>query len=1023
MAFPSNPSHGDIFQRFGRKYNYDSAKGKWSAVKVVPSSMLASYSINTLSDIDLQTTAPQDGETLVWNAAENKFVPGAASGGGAGVTAYATVSALPPSATNGELGYVSDTNKMYCYNGAVWVLVFAATTPNNAPAFVQGPRAGYVLATNGSPTVITLTAQDPEGAALNWSYAITDGSLTNGGGATATISQSDNVFTITPTTNTARGGRFTITFTASDGANIVNGRSRISLEFSTYDWSYGVKEIESIPLPYVNNQNANRNFGQSIAAHNGTLVVVGQAESSSSYFRPRLFIYDTTVEGSATLLQEYSSSGVANNWYHGNQTVAVHGDMIVANLNDTSLLVLYRNSNNSWEDVQTLQVSDVTSLGSDSVKVSISYDGLVMAAAYYTVATSISEPIEGRKLRIYTRASEATQTWTLVQTINGNQVAQIGGSAVNSAGIRDLGSVLKVSPTGKHIIWGGVNTTSPAAANPGEGAYFILTNEDVVNNNTWTFTAANHVVTGNNNRASVAHAMMFSFASTALEDFAYAYIPANTWDGGTGVDSPFMCLKYDNASNTWTRAWYNSNFAYYSPASSDLASNSLKGDWFEAVPIPGSDGITFITGWGKSVGVDYGNVCTIRYKYYDIVTHNQPTDDYPLSLSPGNYHANTLTQYKQYASTWYPAQTFKLVTANTNTIPLLALDRVTNDLFAASHVDSGTGTTGTGTVRWLRAARSTSSSSSLNTPVGGAFEVFVSAIGNAAFSNGTGGPPGGHNPSTGGFTITVPDGVYEMSCVSINSGSSTGAKATGNNAGSGAGGALVWFNNYPVAPGDTVTIWAGMPVTNSTAYNTVYHNGQKIFQTANTAGGNTQAGYSSGTFYLPVNGWVLNTDYALNLGGQGQGGTSSTNSFSTGGGGAGGYAGSGSQGASAFTSGGTYYNYASGGAGGNNGQYGYGTSLGGYTQSPTNSFETGNTYGYATTNYQLGVPFSQWYPATLGTGGWGRGVYGYYYNGSHTNGLAGGAGAIRVIFGQRNALFGASDAATSLVVRPIGYTL
>ena len=1022
MAFPSNPSDNQIATRFGRKFKFNSGVGTWLPVQAVAASTLAETSINTLSDIDLQTTAPQDGETLVWNAAENKFVPGAASGGGAGVTAYATVSALPPSATNGELGYVSDTNKMYCYNGAVWVLVFAATTPNNAPAFVQGPRAGYVLATNGSPTVITLTAQDPEGAALNWSYAITDGSLTNGGGATATISQSDNVFTITPTTNTAQGGRFTITFTASDGANIVNGRSRISLEFSTYDWSYGVKEIESIPLPYVNNQNANRNFGQSIAAHNGTLVVVGQAESSSSYFRPRLFIYDTTVEGTATLLQEYSGSGVADNWYHGNQTVAVHGDMIVANVNSASLLVLYRNSNNSWDEVQSLQVSDVTGLSSDAVKVSISYDGLVMAAAYYTLSTSSNQPIEGRKLRIYTRASEATQTWTLVQTISGNQIAQIGGGTVNNTGIGDLGSVLKVSPTGKHIIWGGVNTNSTAAPVSGEGAYFILTNEDVVNNNTWTFTAANHVVTGNNNRASAAYAMMFSFASTALEDFAYAYIPADTWDGGTGVDSPFMCLKYDNASNTWTRAWYNSNFAYYSPRSSDLASNSLLGNWFEAVPIPGSDGITFMTGWGRLSGSDYGNVCTIRYKYYDIVTHNQPTDDYPLADSIYSWHSSTLTQYKQYATVWYPAQTFKLVTANTRTIPILALDRATNDLFAASHVDSGTGTTGTGTVRWLRAARSTSSSTSLAQPVGGAFEVFVSPLNNAAFTNGTGGPPGGHIPSTDGYTIIVPDGVYEMSCVSINSGSSLQSKAASLFSGSGAGGALVWFNNYPVTPGDTVTIWAGMPVTNNTAYNTVYHNGQKIFQTQNTYALNTGAGYSSGTFYLPVNGWVQDIDYALNLGGSGRSGSSSSSAQATGGGGAGGYAGNGSPGSTTSTTGYTY-NYASGGAGGTSGVYGRGTSLGGYTQSPTNSLETGNIYGYVSSNYQSGIPDDRWYPWTNGTDGWGRGVPGYQFSTTYTAGSAGGAGAIRVIFGQRNALFGVSDATTSLVVRPIGYTL
>ena len=75
MAFPSNPNNGDKFNRFGREYSYDSNNGKWSAVKAVASSTLASYSINTLSDIDLQTTAPQDGDALAWDSAVSKFVP------------------------------------------------------------------------------------------------------------------------------------------------------------------------------------------------------------------------------------------------------------------------------------------------------------------------------------------------------------------------------------------------------------------------------------------------------------------------------------------------------------------------------------------------------------------------------------------------------------------------------------------------------------------------------------------------------------------------------------------------------------------------------------------------------------------------------------------------------------------------------------------------------------------------------------------------------------------------------------
>ena len=49
----------------------------------------------------------------------------------------------------------------------------------------------YALASDGTATVITAISNDPEGFPLTWSYAVTTGSL----GSTATVSQTDNVFT------------------------------------------------------------------------------------------------------------------------------------------------------------------------------------------------------------------------------------------------------------------------------------------------------------------------------------------------------------------------------------------------------------------------------------------------------------------------------------------------------------------------------------------------------------------------------------------------------------------------------------------------------------------------------------------------------------------------------------------------------------------------------------------------------------------------------------------------------------
>ena len=63
-----------------------------------------------------------------------------------------------------------------------------------------------------------MTATDPEGLPITYSIA------SDTSGNIATVSQgtgaSTNVFTITPSTNTAYAGSFTLTFRASDGVNI-----------------------------------------------------------------------------------------------------------------------------------------------------------------------------------------------------------------------------------------------------------------------------------------------------------------------------------------------------------------------------------------------------------------------------------------------------------------------------------------------------------------------------------------------------------------------------------------------------------------------------------------------------------------------------------------------------------------------------------------------------------------------------------------------------------------------------------
>ena len=113
------------------------------------------------------------------------------------------------------------------------------STYANAPIItsVTDASAGtspFTLATDGTPTVITVTASDSDGNPLTYSYAVTSGAL----GDTATISQADNVFTITPSTSEANAGTFGLTFTANDGVQDATSVADFSLQFTPALSSY-----------------------------------------------------------------------------------------------------------------------------------------------------------------------------------------------------------------------------------------------------------------------------------------------------------------------------------------------------------------------------------------------------------------------------------------------------------------------------------------------------------------------------------------------------------------------------------------------------------------------------------------------------------------------------------------------------------------------------------------------------------------------------------------------------------------
>ena len=173
------------------------------------------------------------------DGSDGQFLKSTGSGGvafdtvAAGAVVYATADLLPLSGTSaGDMAYVTATNRFYINNGSGWYSVsLVNTNPNITSVQDAGSNTTpFTLATDGTATVITVTAADPEEVPLTYDYSVTSGSL-NGSTVAQGTGSNSNVFTVTP--HASNEATFTLTFTASDGINQATSANEFSLSFVT----------------------------------------------------------------------------------------------------------------------------------------------------------------------------------------------------------------------------------------------------------------------------------------------------------------------------------------------------------------------------------------------------------------------------------------------------------------------------------------------------------------------------------------------------------------------------------------------------------------------------------------------------------------------------------------------------------------------------------------------------------------------------------------------------------------------
>jgi len=150
---------------------------------------------------------------------------------------FSTIAQLPLSGNEaGSIAYVQSNGRLYIWNNG-W---YSIGIVNSSPIVTGNYDPFTAFEKDGTPLVLELEATDPEGIPLTWSYSITKGTL----GDTATITQDDNIFTITPSQNESDEGEFEITFAVSDGVAITALPLTFRLIFKD-NWRHGTSEYTS----------------------------------------------------------------------------------------------------------------------------------------------------------------------------------------------------------------------------------------------------------------------------------------------------------------------------------------------------------------------------------------------------------------------------------------------------------------------------------------------------------------------------------------------------------------------------------------------------------------------------------------------------------------------------------------------------------------------------------------------------------------------------------------------------------
>ena len=245
INFPDSPSNGDTQTINGSVYTYNSTTGKWdidgdnttnvTVSDTAPSGAVAGDQWFNSTDGSLYVYY-NDGSSSQWVGISGPAGSSGEAGEAGGVTSYADKTAIDAvsSPSEGDLAFDEDKNVLYIRAGSAWERIQHGG--NVGPRFTTTPASTLVLS-SGSTSTITADATDENGFPVTYDWdgisgstVYTASSLPN---QITNVSESNGVFTLTPSTNSSHAGSFTFRTKASDGAQVSTATTNVSLLFTT----------------------------------------------------------------------------------------------------------------------------------------------------------------------------------------------------------------------------------------------------------------------------------------------------------------------------------------------------------------------------------------------------------------------------------------------------------------------------------------------------------------------------------------------------------------------------------------------------------------------------------------------------------------------------------------------------------------------------------------------------------------------------------------------------------------------